>query len=121
MDPEPPSGPGRVSLVRGLIAFVVFLFLLVLTLGYHDGAFGTQPVTATDLVEGSYRFKGTVESWDESNQTFRLRDASGVRDFAWNITTPKVGAVYVVDADVGVQGPWQALALTRPVLIEGSW
>jgi hypothetical protein len=121
MDPVASSGSGRVPLQRGLIALAVFAVLLVGTVGYHDGAFGTEDVAASDLSEGTYRFKGTVESYDEEGESFSLRDASGARDFQWNVTTPKIGEVYVVDADVGAEGGYAALALTRVYLVRGSW
>lgn len=122
MDGPKEPGPQGVSWARAASALLVFVALAVLTTGYHDGAFGTEELgSSSALDEGSYRFKGTVERWEAEEEWFELRDETGSRQFLWNITTPKVGEVYVVDAERAQDGDLVALALTRPLFIEGHW
>jgi hypothetical protein len=115
------NGNGRITAPRAVLALLVFLLLLVGSLGYHDGAFGTAPLGSDPPSTGPVRFKGRLDAWDAQAQTFRLHDASGDRSFHWNITTPKTGQVYVVDAQKTAAGDWVALALTRTLVFEGRW
>ena len=102
-------------MVRATIAVVIILLLLGVSVAYHDGLFGTDPLTAS-TEPGSYRFKGTLAHIDPAAGTILLRDGDEQRALLWNITRPAVGRVYVVDAQILDDGTLEALALT-PVFL----
>lgn len=118
MEPQAPLAPvepRRPGMVRATIAVVVTLFLLGLSVAYHDGLFGTDALSAS-TEPGAYRFKGTLAHFDPAEGTILLRDGDEQRSLRWNITEPAVGRVYVVDAQILEDGTLEALALT-PVFI----
>lgn len=110
-----PIEPRRPTALRATVASIVIIALLVLSVGYHDGLFWTDPL-ASASAPGSYRFKGVITHYDPSAQEILLQDGDEQRNLHWNITQPTVGRVYVVDAEVLDDGNIEALALT-PVFL----
>lgn len=115
MEPTPASIPlqenGRIRPLRAVLAFLVSLFLVVGSLAYHDGAFAVDDLADADS-EGSYRFKGRIESVDADGQGFTLADSSESRRLHWNVTRPSVGSIVVVEAEIVGSGGLVALALS---------
>lgn len=117
-EPDVSSSPARPGALRVLVATLVSVGFIAGSLAYHDGVFGTDGL-AQASEEGVYRFKGRVTALEPDGQGFALFDGSGTRMLQWNVTSPRLGSVVVVDAEATSNGTLRALAVSTALVFRG--
>ncbi len=97
-DARRPIPSGRVAIAAVLVVFLIFLSML-----YHDGVIATDDLDEVGQDGGAYRLRGTASQVGEGS--FVLTAGGSSVPVRWNLTTPPAEGATVV-----VNGVWNATA-----------
>lgn len=97
-DARRPIPSGRVAIAAVLVVFLIFLSML-----YHDGVIATDDLDEVGQDGGVYRLRGTASQ--VGDDSFLLTADGSSVPVRWNLTTPPAEGATVV-----VNGVWNATA-----------